>query len=123
MGIDDELNNLRNERSVRHDFHEHEEEEAEDRKIAGWIEAIGPEELDRGRVMENLEAYGFDQIDQDDIVDVPIPTGSDTPYWKSEEDAEEVGERLGEIENSGQSFRPVEDVVLNELAEDDTEEA
>ncbi len=72
--------------------------------------------------MENLEQYGFDQMDQDDIVDVPIPPGSDTPYWKTEEDVQEVGERLDEIENSGQSFRPVEDNVLNHLAEGDPEE-
>lgn len=123
MGIDDELNNFRAERSVRHDIHENEEEEAENRDIAGWAEAIGPEELDRNRVMENLEQYGFDQMDQDDIVDMPNPTGSDTPYWKSElTDVEEVGERLEEIENSGQSFRTVEDDVLDHLAED-TEES
>lgn len=53
--------------------------------------------MDREHVVENLEEYGFDLMDDDDRLSVPSATP--TPGWDLENsEADEVGEKLEELD-------------------------
>lgn len=107
------------ERDVRREINEQEENDPELRDTAEWLEAIGPEDMDRERVMENLEEYGFDLMDDDERLSVPSAT--EAPGWdleNSETMAEEVGDQLDELDLNG-SFRPVEDDVIENFDDED----
>jgi hypothetical protein len=107
------------ERDVRREINEQEEEASELRDTAEWLEVLGPEDMDRERVMDNLEEYGFDLMDDDERLSVPSAT--ETPGWdleNAETMSDEVGEQLNQLD-LGDQFRPVEDDVIDELDEDE----
>jgi hypothetical protein len=109
--------NTPSERDVRHEIHKQEQTADTTRDVADWIEAIGPEDADLDDVMDNLEQYGFDKFDDDEKLSVPSATP--TPSWDLETAASnihDVEELPSTIEdNTGGSFRPVEDKVIEEL--------
>lgn len=90
-----------------------------------WLADIGPEELSRDRVIENLEEYGFDIQDDDDELSLESSgqefgggyvNGAYT-------DVEEVGDLISQDTpldaNEVNSLRPTEDEVLDELDDED----
>ncbi|RPJ01506.1 MAG: hypothetical protein EHM39_03220, partial [Chloroflexi bacterium] len=87
---------------------------------ADWYEAIGPEdEEDRDEIMDNLDAYGFNQMDEGILISNPT-TISDMPDWAADDDpdhAPEIGEQIGEVHGAEDAWtdRPVEDIVIAEL--------
>ena len=103
------------ERDVRREFHEQEQSEDSTRDIADWVETIGPDNADVDEIVDNLEQYGFDKFDDDEKLSVPSATP--TPGWDLENRAfKEVDDLPSTIEdNTGGSFRPVEDEVIGEL--------
>jgi hypothetical protein len=90
-----------------------------------WLDAIGPEDLSRDRVIENLEAFGFDLQDDDDELSLE----SDDQAWGegyangAYTDIEEVGDRIDQETpldaDEVDSLRPTEDTALDELGLDD----
>lgn len=50
------------------------------REDPDWFEAIGPEEESDEVVAENLNDYGFNQMDEDDFESDPVGP-SDMPDW------------------------------------------
>lgn len=100
----------------------------EDRPAAdtdNWLDAIGPEDLSRDRVIENLEAFGFDLQDDDDELSLE---SSDQAWGEgyangAYTDIEEVGDRIDQETpldaDEVDSLRPTEDTALDELDLDD----
>jgi hypothetical protein len=90
------------------------------RDEADWFEAIGPEDPeDRDEIMDDLDAYGFNQMDEGTLISNPT-TISDLPDWAADDapkHAPEVGEQLDEVHGAEDAWtdRPVEDMVIAEL--------
>jgi len=88
------------------------------RDYAPWLEAIGPEDMDRDLVMEELEDYGFEQMDEDDFVSNPTQE-SDMPDWTDSGDSNErqdTVERIDELSEHEDWERPTEDEATNDLS-------
>jgi hypothetical protein len=86
--------------------------------VPEWLEAIGPEDLSREEVIENLQEYGFDQMKEGDFVSEPI-LPSDMPTWL--EDPDDVIRNLEDTVNPTHPLtRPVEDEALDNI--DDSED-
>ncbi len=94
------------------------EEDVEPRDIAPEIEAIGPDDEDPGVKMENLEEYGFDLMDQDEVLSVPSATP--TPGWELEPfiDEPRTEDEIRGMANDSEGLRPVEDDVIADLDDD-----
>lgn len=105
-------------RGVRREINAQEEEDLGLRDIADELEVIGPDDLDPDVKMENLEEYGFDLMDQDELLSVPSATP--TPGWELEPSLDEprTEEELRSMANDSEGFRPVEDDVIAELDDD-----
>jgi len=95
------------------------------RDTADWLESIGPEDLSRERVVENLEAFGFDIQDDDDELSLES-TGQE--YGGGYEngaytDVEEIGDLIGQgtplDADEMTSLRPTEDEAADDLDGDD----
>ena len=94
-----------------------EEDEEGLREYAPWLEAIGPEDMDRDLVMEELEDYGFEQMDEDDFVSNPTQEG-DMPDWTDSGDANErrdTAERIDELSEHEKWERPTEDEATDDM--------
>jgi hypothetical protein len=118
------MDDLRPERDVRKQIHEDEEAVAEDRDYADWVKDIGPEDMDRERVVENLEAYGFEVMDEDVWVSNPT-TESDMPDWvddESEPTPHLTADLLDEHLATSEATRPVEDEITDRLDGDTQDE-
>jgi|FLYN01.1.fsa_nt_gi hypothetical protein len=118
------MDDLRPERDVRREIHEDEEAVAEDRDYADWVKDIGPEDMDRETVMENLEDYGFEVMDEDTWVSNPT-TESDMPDWvddETEPTPRMTEDLLEEQLSNDNATRPVEDVVIDRLDGDEPDE-
>jgi len=120
------MSDLRPERDVRKEIADEEKTVDEDRDYAEWVEEIGPEEMDRKIVVENLEDYGWEVMGEDNWVSEPTME-SDMPDWleDDDEDEPEPRERKALLEEqllSGEIPRPVEDVVIDELDGDEPDE-
>jgi hypothetical protein len=111
------MSDLRPERDVRRKIREDEEAVAEDRDYADWVKDIGPEDMDRGRVVENLETYGFEVMDEDVWVSNPT-TESDMPDWV-DDDSEPTPHRTANLLDDQLApngvTRPVEDEITDRL--------
>lgn len=103
------------------------EDEAERpaRDTDDWIETIGPEDMSRERVAENLEQYGFDIMDDDDELslessDQEFGGGYANGAYK---DVVEVGDLITHNTpldaEQELSQRPTEDEVIDETQDDD----
>ena len=95
------------------------------RDTEDWLDAIGPEDMSRERVVQNLEQYGFDIQDDDEKLSLE---SSDQEFGGGYEngaytDVEEVGDLIGHDTpldaEQMTSLRPTEDEVLDELDGDD----
>lgn len=89
-----------------------------------WIDDIGPDDMSREEVMQMLDEYGFDQMDDGSFVSNPTMP-SDMPDWHSRQDdldrnysVAELGEDLDTGIHDGEDFRPVEDQALNDTGDD-----
>ncbi|MBZ0291265.1 MAG: hypothetical protein K8L99_01740 [Anaerolineae bacterium] len=80
-----------------------------------WFDEIGPEGEDPRVIEENLEQYGFNQMDEDDFESDPVAP-SDQPDWT--EEATYGGERPLMPDDPA---APLED-HLHEVDEDELEE-
>jgi hypothetical protein len=90
-----------------------------------WLDAIGPEDMSRERVIENLEEFGFDIADDDDELslesdDQEFGGGYANGAYT---DVEEVGDLIDEDTpldaDEPSSFRPVEDEAIGDISGDD----
>jgi hypothetical protein len=118
------MGDLRPERDVRREIAEEENSVAEDRDYADWVKDIGPEDMDRERVVENLENYGFEVMDEDVWVSNPT-TESDMPDWvddESEPTPHLTANLMEEQLSAGNAPRPVEDEVTQRLDGDKPDE-
>lgn len=50
------------------------------REDPDWLESIGPEDASEETVIQNLNDYGFNQMDEDDFESDPVAP-SDMPSW------------------------------------------
>ena len=86
-----------------------------DRPIAEWLDDIGPEDMEPDEVMEELEANGFDLIEEDDFVSNPT-FPSDQPDWSDELDAPTPMEAaLSDANERYAGERPAEDEAIDEM--------
>jgi hypothetical protein len=118
------MSDLRPERDVRRKIHEDEKAIAEDRDYADWVKDLGPEDMDRGRVVENLEAYGFEVMDEDVWVSNPT-TESDMPDWVDGDSGPTspfTADLLDEQFADSAATRPVEDEITDRLDGDTPDE-
>jgi hypothetical protein len=88
------------------------------RKDGDWFSAIGPEDEDPDVIEDQLEDYGLDLLDEDELVS--IPGAADMEGWKLEvgDDPDEVGDELYATSidaDDNLSLRPVEDIVIDDL--------
>lgn len=95
------------------------------RDTEDWLEAIGPEDMDRDRVIQNLEQYGFDIMDDDDELslesdDQEFGGGYANGAYT---DIEEVGDRITHDTpldaEQELDLRPTEEEVIDELDDED----
>jgi hypothetical protein len=94
-----------------------------ERRAADWIEEIGPEGMSRDEVMEELEASGFDVLEDDDF-DTSAKFPSDMPNWSDSEDLEQLTDLEARLEAENENLsneRPVEDQAIRELEADGDE--
>ncbi len=119
------MSSLRPERDVRRKIAEEEKSVAEDRDYADWIKDIGPEDMDRERVVQNLEGYGWEIMDEDVWVSNPT-TESDMPDWvdgESKPTPRTTANLLEERFASSDTPRPVEDEVTARVDGDAPDDA
>ncbi len=93
------------------------------RHAAGWIEGIGPEGMSRDEVMEELEASGFDVL-EDDAFDASPKFPSDMPNWSDSVDFRQLTPLEAELDGENANLsneRPVEDQAIRELEADGDE--
>ncbi|WP_119069536.1 hypothetical protein [Aggregatilinea lenta] len=102
-------------RRARSDVREWDEQEAEYEEEAPQLEVIGPEDEDPEVIEENLEEYGYDLMDNDEIVSVP--SAGPTPGWESDTgvDEDDPNDRLRGMANDSEGERPVEDEAIADL--------
>jgi hypothetical protein len=99
-----------------------EEEEFRARKDGDWFNAIGPEDEDPDVIQDGLEQYGFDKFDVDDLVSLPSAAPMGGLLLDNGDDPDEVGDELYATlvdADDNLSFRPLEDLVIEELDGDD----
>lgn len=96
------------------------------RDTEDWLDAIGPEDMSRERVVENLEQYGFDIYDDDEQLSLE---STDQEFGGGYEngaytDVEEVGDLITHDTpldaEQDLSLRPTEDEVIADIDGDDT---
>ncbi|MFO7322800.1 MAG: hypothetical protein DIU68_013810 [Chloroflexota bacterium] len=102
------------------------DEERPNRDTEDWLETIGPEDMDRERVIENLEDYGWDKLDDDEALS--LESAERGSYVEGYEDGaiEDVVE-IGDLEaqdtpvdaDEPASFRPTEDEVFDAITGED----
>lgn len=115
-------NDLRDRRLSDPDEDVRELDESAFRDRADWIESIGPEDEDPEVILDQLEDYGWDELD--DVVEMSLPSAHPAEWWKSDsgDDPDVVGDELYSTlidANDNLSLRPVEDQVMDDLGEVD----
>ena len=95
------------------------------RDTGDWLDAIGPEDMSRARVIDNLEEFGFDLQDDDDELSLES-TGQEFGGGYENgayTDVEEIGDLIDQDTpldaNEVTSLRPTEDAAEDDLDGDD----
>jgi hypothetical protein len=101
---------------------ENDGDEARFREDGNWFDAIGPEDEDPEVIEDQLEGYGFDLWDDDELIS--LPSAAQTEGYKLDigDDPDVVGDELYATPldaDDNLSLRPVEDVAIEDLDGDD----
>lgn len=96
-----------------------------DRDYADWFNAIGPEELDRETVRRELEAAGFERLDEDNFESDPVAE-SDMPDWTAKHpehsrEAQLAKEEYRKTERRAAIDRMVDEELTPEATDDETQ--
>lgn len=132
---DDLGDNLAN--SLIEDFDSNDTDSAEEstdlrmgsRNHEAWIDAIGPEDADPEEIMDELETYGFDQVDDGTYISNPtMPSDMPETWHDADDDADrnfaisELGEDDRRFRQVDYENRPVEDEVAGDFEDPEWDE-
>lgn len=96
--------------------------ERPNRDTDNWLETIGPEDMDRDRVVDKLEDYGWDVLEKDEKLS--LPTADEGSYVGGYEQGAYVDVvEVGDLEwqntpvdaDQPDTFRPTEDEAFDEI--------
>lgn len=76
-----------------------------------WFDDIGPEDADPEEVMENLDEYGFDIMDDDEDLSLP-GAAPELPNWAQNTARTDTDDLVDEVETESGELRPVEDDII-----------
>lgn len=109
---------------VRHrQSYEDDPRERPARDTDDWLDAVGPEDMSRDRVVDNLEEFGFDIADDDEQLSLESDDQEFGGAYQNGAytDINEVGDRIDQDtpldaeEDDEEDFRPTEDEAVDEL--------